>query len=113
MDELITWLSEQLNEDERVAADGIHMAYCVNDVRYPEECMCGWSARVLREVEAKRELLFQYEMEVQRGPARPAGLIAESEARHGGILDAYKAAIRIAASSYADRPGYQEEAWKL
>jgi hypothetical protein len=46
-----------------------------------------------------------------RGPARPKGLETQSEARHGGILDAYRAALLILAAIFADRPGYREE-WR-
>jgi hypothetical protein len=68
-------------------------------------------ARVLRDVRAYRKIIAEYEAEIARGPARPKGLETQSEARHGGILDAYRAALLILAAIFADRPGYREE-WR-
>jgi hypothetical protein len=62
-------------------------------------------ARVLREVDSFRKIIAEY------GPARPKGLETQSEARHGGILDAYRAALLILAAIFDDRPGYREE-WR-
>lgn len=104
MDDLVEWLRAQLDEDEREAADGIHTAFCVNDVRYPEECVCGWSARVLREVEAKRwviETLRSYEPDDEWGTEPDMGKRGNNAA----------GALRRLALPYSDRPGYLEE-WK-
>jgi hypothetical protein len=66
-------------------------------------------ARALREVAAKRRIMYEYECEVERGAA---GSRPDFQARHGGIVDAYSASLRIIASVYADHPDYQQE-WAL
>jgi hypothetical protein len=80
-----------------------------SDLRTAEHIARHDPVRVLREVEAKRRIVHEYEVEVDRGPA---GSRLEFEARHGGILDAYRASLRILASAYADHPDYRQE-WAL
>lgn len=111
MDELVKWLGEQLDEDGRANAspyewNAWHALDCDqlpdgDRVTYP--CTCGVPARMLREVEAKREALAHYER-------------IQQHTRQGG--DAYVLAegavskqIQIMATAYADRPGYREE-WR-
>jgi hypothetical protein len=116
MSEIVEFLKARLDEDETIARDantspemvtGIPRSYASAPVaihiarHHPE--------RVLREVEAKRRIVHEYEVEVDRGPA---GSRLEFEARHGGILDAYRASLRILAAAYSDHPDYRQE-WAL
>lgn len=54
MDDLVTWLCAQIDEDERRAPE-LHRFGC--DALVPDlTCDCDYPARVLREVEAKRKI---------------------------------------------------------
>jgi hypothetical protein len=58
--DLVSWLKDALDEDERT--DAPHTDHCSaksgdgHDFR-PDLCDCGWAARVLAEVTAKRAIL--------------------------------------------------------
>lgn len=128
MDDLVQWLGVQLDEDARIAravedrsapwdgqwvADGDNAARTFNG----HVLFYGHSgplkpglvahvvehdpARVLREIDAKRQLLAKY-AEVA------ANDVDEVEYAHG-YANALGEAVRLAALPYADRPGYSEE----
>lgn len=116
---LTEWLRAQLDEDAAGAADPFadtawHARGCENlpDVLYPGyesgPCDCGVPARVLREIEAKRGVLRQYEAvrEQVRNPVsaenRRAARIAQGELED---------VLRLLAVPYSDRPGY-DGAWR-
>jgi hypothetical protein len=128
MDELVKWLREQLDEDERIAnavgfanietgeylwesrylilqgdAGGESKVTTELDGELAEHVARHDPARVLREIEAKREALAHFER-------------IRQHTRQGG--EAYVLAegavskqIQIMATAYADRPGYREE-WR-
>jgi hypothetical protein len=118
MDAFVEWLRAQLDEDDRIAreakagpwhSDGgsVYARHPTDEVvRYSEsaEHIAGHDpVRVLREVEAKRQLLAQY-AEVADND------VDEVEYAHGWA-NALGTAVRLLALPYADRPGYREE-WR-
>lgn len=110
MDDLITWLRAQLDDDERIARKNTGVEGLGDDGSYPDyrtydgadvdaadEFLGRFtSQRVLREVEAKRRLLNDL-----------SGFF--------GLADFPKAlvehTIKMLALPVSDRPGYREE-WK-
>lgn len=117
MDDLVTWLRAQLDEDERVARE----ALAWRDDRMTDH-EYAWSltsrlngrpkrhhvipgaptpARVLAEVAAKRRLLQQFEL-------RAAAVRGIDGVQTGGVWDDM---LRLLALPYADGPGYREE-WR-
>ncbi|MEU4592915.1 DUF6221 family protein [Micromonospora aurantiaca (nom. illeg.)] len=124
MDDLVTWLGQQLDVDEQTATDRGRLA---GDVWSAVEVAPGrwevvgaggrgvvaqglprWEAehiarhdpaQTLAEVEAKRRLLLQFELRgnVVRGTVQPST---------GGVWDDL---LRMLALPYADRPGYRNE----
>jgi hypothetical protein len=127
-DELVRWLGEQLDEDERIARRvesswrqiGETGVIVASDGDRAEECANGnWAgiaehivehdpARVLREIEAKRGVLRQHE--AVRGQVRnPVSAENRRAARiaQGELEDV----VRLLAVPYSDRPGYRQE-WK-
>lgn len=140
MDELVRWLGEQLDEDEKVAFTAGHTLAgelalrwaAVSSYVYPEEVtdneppvagaplmsdMPGYEvararalhiaehdpARVLREIDAKRQLLDAYAAVAEND-------VDEYEYAHGWA-NALGHAVRLLAAAYADRPGYKAEEW--
>jgi hypothetical protein len=137
VDDLAVFLNAQFDEDERVAsaaprgpwsvevsgsvvaADGGRVVPSVGGA--VDGCVTCWPegpvvdhvlaydpARVLREIEAKRGVLRQYE--TVRGQVRnPVSAENRRAARiaQGELEDV----LRILATVYADRPGYREE-WR-
>ncbi|MFM9542297.1 DUF6221 family protein [Streptomyces turgidiscabies] len=129
MDDLVQWLRAQLDEDERIARaacegaegrwhplgnqhggsvagdhDGYHVA-C--DEGYPTVEQATHiaehdPARVLREIDAKRQIIEQHERYAAERRRMMAGWDPQSD--DSPILAAL-------ASVYADRPGYRAE-WK-
>jgi hypothetical protein len=65
-------------------------------------------ARVLREVEARRRLIDQYEA-MRAGAEASAGTILAGAAKVR--LGAYEMAVKIMALPYSDHPGFREE-WR-
>lgn len=108
-DDLVAFLRDQLDEDERIAraantspemVTGIPRSYAEAPVvlhiaRFADP------ARVLREIDAKRRLLYQFE---QRGNS----VRATAGLWDGGVWDDM---LRLLALPYADRPGYRKE-WR-
>ncbi|MEV3857752.1 DUF6221 family protein [Streptomyces sp. NPDC050095] len=120
MDDLVQWLGEQLDEDERIARDCEGLMWWnhpENWVSAPQMCRVALAvhagnrrhivehdpARVLREIDAKRELIRRYE-------AMAADVLVMTGV--DSILSEYRRVILPSlALPYADRPGYREE-WR-
>ncbi|MFL1903108.1 DUF6221 family protein [Streptomyces tauricus] len=128
MDELVRWLGEQLDEDERIAravedrsapfdgqwmADGNSAVRTLNghvlfyrhgaDPLKPglvDHVVAHDPARVLREIEAKRDLLRVAERAHDY-----------HETFVNGFASALEGTLRLFAAAYAARPGYQES-WR-
>ena len=62
-------------------------------------------ARVLREIDAKRQLVERYERAMENRRAHPDDLAS------AGALLALHGAVKLLALPYADRPGYRNE-WR-
>lgn len=137
MDDLVQWLREQLDEDEqitRAAADetepewsdggpygeSVHTAahgglvavgpwtgYLGDEVR--RHIARHDPARVLREIDAKRKLLRALESsEVALRNTEPG---KDPHDLVKGATNGLRAAVRVHAAVYADRPGYKES-WR-
>lgn len=132
MDELVRWLGEQLDEDERIArgaTDGPWTRWRggrlrgLGDLIHPvltpgqkpgakaEIVTASWMdadhiaahdpARVLREIDAKRDLLRFAE-----------AIHDHHETFTTGVAVRLEGTLRLFALAYADRPGFREE-WRL
>lgn len=118
MDDLARWLGEQLSIDAakaRETADEYGAVWTVDDAMEsvrgdtgadvldepgaPRAYIAEWDpARVLREIDADRVLLVQYErLKYEVMPDDMTGVFA------------LEAVLRAKAAVYADRPGYREE----
>lgn len=113
MDDLVRWLGEQLDEDERTARAAANLQADPENgwgaregaitphigVVHEEEAqrhIVAWNpARVLREIDAKRRILTAYENHDQDAPE----------------LDVPYSVIQLLALPYQDRPGYREQ-WR-
>lgn len=130
-DDLVTWLRQQLNDDEEVASDAAGPSAsrrrwmrdaisCVVDatdnglIVYGEgtptseqaDHIVRWDpARVLAEVDAKRRILDEVVPDLNRLDG-----LMETQERGGWHEDSDKL-TRLLALPYADRPGYQED-WR-
>lgn len=123
--DLVQWLGEQLDEDERVAR------VCSGDGKWDERDIAIYGphlgtevlahmarhdpARVLREIDAKRQLLdklFAYEAKIDG----EWGCCHSAEEIRAGMCEETNpsdiTALRLLASVYEGRPGYLEE-WRL
>ncbi|MFE2965530.1 DUF6221 family protein [Streptomyces sp. NPDC059340] len=125
MDELVRWLGEQLDEDERIARDadpgpwksdslGRHDQAAIKLGSPTSTSLIQFDgsraaangqhvarhdpARVLREIEAKRDLLRLAERAHDY-----------HETFTSGFASALEGTLRLFALAYADRPGYREE----
>ena len=126
MDDLVQWLRAQLDEDARRASSwhtlecDIH-AYLQGDMdsvratmsMFHEApgavCDCNVPARVLREIDAKRRILRALESaEVALRNTEPG---MEPHELMTGSVNSLRAAVRLLALPYSDRPGYREE-WR-
>lgn len=129
MDELVRWLGEQLDEDvERATTaaeeDGPDWRYdghavvtrregdlvAVGSQEFMEpfrgEHIAEWDpARVLREIEAKRQILKEWRMLSAARKSDPS----DATARTG--LVAVEVVLQSLATVYRDRPGYRAEEW--
>jgi hypothetical protein len=119
--DLVTWLRQQLDEDERTA-DSWHWDSCdeVIDRERSMGCDCGLPKRVLAEVAVKRAILDLHEPAVLRGGEGakyyetrivcrscepPRSLLA-------GEPDPWPCpTVRLLALPYALNPGY-DESWR-
>ncbi|MDX3637823.1 DUF6221 family protein [Streptomyces europaeiscabiei] len=127
MVDLVQWLRAQLDEDERIARAAGGLAWSrsehpwdtavairdsegervVCDEGWPSEGqevhIAAWDpARVLREIDAKRQLLARHERAMENRQAHPVDLAS------AGALLALHGAVKLLALPYADRPGYEE-----
>lgn len=126
MDELVRWLTAYLDEDERIAraatpgpwklarqrgvewvssAEYWAVADCsdADPARENAEHVAAWDpARVLREIDAKRKVIEQYESIGDPPPGEFGPDLSRAEL--GRVL-------RLVALPYSDRPGYREE-WR-
>jgi hypothetical protein len=124
MDDLVRWLGEQYDEDERIARaaaeengpdwhydghavitrrEGDLVAVGSQDFMGPERGVhiaVHDPARVLREIDAKRDLLRFAE-----------GIHDHHETFTTGVASRLEKTLRLFALAYADRPGYQES-WR-
>lgn len=123
MDDLAQWLGEQLEEDERIArraGDSFRQigetgVIVATEGDRAEECAtANWAgiaehivehdpARVLREIDAKRQALAHYER-IQQHTKQDVDAYVLAQG-------AVSMQIQIMATAYADRPGYREE-WR-
>jgi hypothetical protein len=133
IDEMITFVRLQLDEDEQKAL-AIDAKEWAEDSSWFKDMLDplpsqrrerpGWlpmitvedvrhiarhdPARVLREVEARRRLIDQYEA-MRAGVEAAAGTILAGAAKVR--LGAYEMAVKIMALPYSDHPGFREE-WR-
>lgn len=134
MDDLVQWLKAQLDADQQLAEDARaeldgRWAYVESqDGNHKVVDSLGYSitehydvdaqpyfcephiaahdpARVLREIEAKRQIIAQY-VNWDESTAR-AGLGADM--RDVGVTEGLEIALRLLTSAYSDRPGYKQE----
>jgi len=108
-DDLITWLRAQLDEDERIVRLNLgdkglgdngsfpdYQTYSGDDINAASDFLFNFRPpRMLAEVQAKRQILDEY----------------ESPDNHGGYADAMGFVVTLLALPFADRPGYQDE-WR-
>jgi hypothetical protein len=118
MDDLITWLRAQLDDDERVAratSDGrwfsadilrVNLAASQGDAEH----IARWDpARVLRKVAAERRILDEH----------PTMVYTDGQPGYSQVLNDHVCpgdqtpctTLRLLALPYADQPGYREE-WR-
>jgi hypothetical protein len=123
VDDLVQWLGEQLKEDERTArattwdGSGNKLSwelaasatidvggdeFYVGDRTIANHMMAWDPARVLREIEAKRQIIEQHKRYAAERRRMMGGWDPQSD--DSPILAAL-------ATAYADRPGYREE-WR-
>jgi hypothetical protein len=133
--DLVQWLGEQLDEDERIARAAAPGPWQVDSTIHTESINAGngttviaggrWGdeasvfesdedaahvvrhdpARVLREIEAKRAIVARYERAMENRRAHPKDLAS------AGALLALHGVVGLLALPYADREGYREE-WR-
>jgi hypothetical protein len=109
VEDLVRWLSTQLDTDAEANASpyGEHSHHARGCASLPDvwgqetsECDCGVPARVLREIDRKRQLLAEYKL-------------ADAEGKYpdwaGGYASGLEYAVQLAAAEYADRPGYDPD----
>ncbi|WP_171110615.1 MULTISPECIES: DUF6221 family protein [unclassified Streptomyces] len=114
-EDLARWLGEQLDTDERTAraAEG-HISELLSwlEISLPaveRHIETHEPARVLREIEAKRQILRGLESaEVALRNTEPG---REPHELMTGATNSQRAIVRTLAAVYADRPGYREE-WR-
>ncbi|MFH9072700.1 DUF6221 family protein [Streptomyces alboflavus] len=120
MDDLVQWLGEQLDEDERILSEantspeivtGIPRSYAAAPVALHIAAFAD-PARVLREIDAKRRVLTEY---VAAGDAMDRAARDNDTAGYNTARAERQVlgrVIRRDAAVYADRPGFREE-WRL
>jgi hypothetical protein len=128
MDDLVVWLRQQLDEDERVAraaGEGDWAAWehtgevVAAPLGFGKICQGVWGdlgergdhiarhdpARVLRDVARDRLILDEYRKALDRRAQHPGDVAS------AGALLALLRVMELLALPYSDRPGYREE-WK-
>ncbi|WHM30230.1 DUF6221 family protein [Streptomyces sp. BPPL-273] len=132
MDDLVQWLRAQLDADEQIAraADGELSAVFTRIGSFDPEMadderhiMTHQPARVLREIDAKRQVIDSYAVAVERVADRSAELDRLKARRYDTLMtemdlttaihqrDTLGGVLRLLALPYADRPGFREE-WR-
>lgn len=140
MDDLVQWLRAQLKEDERIAKEAGNRRWLVQDniiELYPEredDGFMSWPtrsdarhaanwdpARVLREIDAKRQLLDDYTVTARIRDEAAERIKAAGDHPDSKNLETWDRAqreaailegpVRLAALPLSDRPGYREE-WR-
>jgi hypothetical protein len=110
MDDLITWLRAQLDDDERVAQEAISWTWrpeLTNEFVSAEHIARWDPARVLAEVEAKRRILDLHEQAVPDGHDQMGYRFACEHCAQTTPCPT----LRLLAQPYAERDGWQEE-WR-
>jgi hypothetical protein len=108
VDDLVTWLRAQLDDDERAAraVEGIRMPWYfdhIDEAARPLVDLALDPARVLAEVDAKRRLLDLHPY---------AGLLSAPESCESCVvIPGPCPTLRLLALPYADRPGCRPE-WR-
>jgi hypothetical protein len=115
MDDLVTWLRGQMDEDERLAREAASQSTTAWEYgEYPAEAdhipvaehIERWDpARVLAEVDAKRRILDLVEQDVMRA------LDTQDPEFVDGYVTAQEDAVKLLALPYANWPGY-DESWR-
>lgn len=132
MDELVRWLGEQLDEDERTARRvesswrqiGETGVIVASDGDRAEECANGnWSgiaehivehdpAQVLREIDAKRQILALHtSFQVEGDPWAGCNTCSWRDEMEDLRVQWPCPTLRLLVLPYANRPGYQEK-WR-
>ncbi|APY88193.1 hypothetical protein DCW30_05760 [Streptomyces alfalfae] len=132
MDELVQWYGEQLDADERIAEaatpgpwrvrdegvvgdDGQHWPVAYTDsYRAREDCLhvaAHDPARVLREIDVKRQLVALHAVDYRERPDRVLGEVDDPFCAEC-VGERYPCTtLRLLALPYADRSGCREE-WR-
>ncbi|MFF7329615.1 DUF6221 family protein [Streptomyces sp. NPDC008150] len=140
MDDLVAWLSAQIDEDERIARAAtpgpwVWSREFVTPPGYHHRTVGPLEpgdsahiaahdpARVLREIAAKRAVLARYvksvdsvrELDALRDHLKAKGMdLFMTDTELGSVIqqrDALLGVLRLLALPYADRPGYRDE-WR-
>jgi hypothetical protein len=115
VEDLVQWLRAQLDEDERTAraadaAKDDNWWWGPDSESAAERHVARHDpARVLREIDAKRQLIELHQERLEQG----YGSDVCAECDFGGVSQTYYpcATLRLLALPYTDQPGYQE-AWR-
>lgn len=132
MDDLVQWFGEQLDEDERIAraatlgpwvqsgigdygwtvdfgrpGAGVETADSDQGLADADFIAAHHPARVLREIDAKRQLIRMTEQVTEQ--AESPDYLVNGPAKMSLVI--LKPVLRHLAGVYADRPGYREE-WR-
>jgi hypothetical protein len=117
VEDLVKWLGAQLDEDELEAERGYLKADPLPDYDgWDKSTTAGLppavAARVLREIDAKRQILDEHEL-VPTAPGKEPGCAVCVATPSWGpeVVSGPCTTLRLLALPYADRPGYREE-WR-
>ncbi|MFJ8146023.1 DUF6221 family protein [Streptomyces sp. NPDC096048] len=130
MDDLVVWLRAQFDEDERtvratvwegsgnklewelIASATIDVGgdeFYVGDRTIANHMMAWEPARVLREIDAKRQLLALHQPVEQRSTGSGGGVATDCQVCSHFPARYPCATVRLLALPYADRPGFRPE----
>jgi hypothetical protein len=110
--DLVAFLAARLDEDE-AAAEDVHNAYECESCMGPPgpfPCNCGYPARVLREVAAKRAILAEHKP-YETGGTHLSGPVFCSTCGEEDAVEVPCGTLRHLAAVYSDHPDYRPE-WK-
>jgi hypothetical protein len=108
IDDLVEFLRARLDEDEHEAPTVHEMSNCASHETSYDQCDCGWPARVLRDVEAKRAILAEHQP--ISGRCRRCGPDAWNDFKERLLWPC--PTFRAAAAVYSDHRDYRPE-WAL